>query len=833
MFERLGRISTTHGAAVAALYLVVSLGLAWRGSSIHLETSLAGLLPRGTPSADDLRDLLQAEGSLDRLLISVQRDPGAPDADDEAVALEDAAEALSEGLRATGLFRDVRYGVDEEDLAGLARFAVAHLPVLVDPDQAPALAARLQPDSIRAAVLEVRHRGLAPGFGGTIETLTAIDPLGLLPLAIPRGDLTPGGFRPDPRSGLFLSRDGRRVLVVTEPVRPPTEIDFSRRLMEAVRGVEAGLGRTFPGGERLRFDHAGGHLFALEDERRVRHDATATFLFSVLGVAGIYLFVIRRLALWLAVLVPLTMTTVWTLGLASIYPGHLNMVTVAFAAILLGIGDDAMIHMYLREREERRSGHPAPDSAVAALRATGPAVTVATLTTAGAFLSLSFVRFRGLAELGIIAALGMLNLLIGVLFFFPAALALLARRAGPAEATALRLPLQGILALHRWAQGRRRTVLAAVALLTAVMIYAALGTRISPDLRSIRGDDPAAEALARVLAPFEGGAGEIMVVIHGARDAPPDLSEATRIDQGLEAAADLLALCREESAAGLLAGCDSPAVTLPPEAPQRARFRALAGLPWARAAALLASEAAMRGLNAAFFTPFLEATRAYGDFDAVRIVPDPARFGPLRLPATRIFFADPEAAAPLAERVRRRLAGHPTRIAAVALVSSDLGGVIADDFGRAAVIVALTTLVLVLVAFRRVGRALLVLAPVALGSVWMAGTARLAGVELNLMSLMALPIVFGLGVDYGVYVVDRWERSGRDVQAALAGTGPAVLVTGLTTLVGFAALLAARLAGLRSLGFAVVAGAGYTLAAALVVLPLLLPRGGRPASGAP
>jgi predicted RND superfamily exporter protein len=829
VFERLGRASTRHGRTIAGLYLALSLGFAWRGASIHFETSIAELLPRGTPSADDLRDLLLAEGTLDRLLIAVSRDPGAADPEDEALALEDAAEALSERLRRTGLFRDVRYGVGEDDLLALARFAMAHLPVLVDPDRVPALAARLEPAGVRAAALELRRRGTDPGFLGTLETLASLDPLNLLPLALPPDEAAPGGFRPDPRTGLFLSRDGRRLLLVTEPRHPPTEIDFSRRLLEAVRDVEAGVARDLPDGGRLRFDHAGGHLFALEDETRVRRDATLTCLISVLGIACVYLFVIRRIALWIAVLVPLTMTTVWTLGLASIYPGRLNMVTVAFAAILLGIGDDAMIHMYLREREERRSGTPAPASAVAALRATGPAVTVATLTTAAAFLSLSSVRFRGLAELGVIAAFGMLNLLVGVLVFFPAALTLLARRPGPEDGLALRLPLRALLALHRWAAPRRRAVLGAAGLLTAAMLAPALTTRVSADLRSIRGDDPAAEALRRVLAPFEGAAAETMVVIHGARDAPPD---AIRVERGLEAAAALQAFCREGRAAGLLAACDNPSARFPPESVQRARFRAAGGLPWERAAEILTAEASALGLRPSFLAPFLEAARSYGDYDTVRIVPDPAAFGPLGVPVTRVHFPDPGAAGTLAGEVRRRLEPFPTRVAAVALVSSDLGRVIADDFRRAAIIVAITTLALVLMAFRKVGRALLVLAPLAVGLVWMAGMARLAGVDFNLMSLMAMPIVFGLGVDYGVYVVDRWERSGRDAESALAGTGPAVLVTGLTTLVGFGALLAARLAGLRTLGFAVVTGTGFTLAAALVLLPLLLPRR-RPALTAP
>jgi uncharacterized protein len=821
VLDRLGRFTTENRAAVIAVYALVSILLAWRSTTIHLDTALTDLLPRGTASADDLRDLIDSDETLDRLFISLWREPAGEDPDEDVAALSSAAEKIAGSLDASGLVRGVRYGVSEEEVAAMVRSGITHLPVLLDPSRAPEAALKLDKRRVREAVAAIRERATMPGFAGLVENLASRDPLGLLSLLRPpRG--APGGVRPDPETGLFLSEDGRRLLIVVEAARPPTEVTFSRRLVDAADAAVLSARGEGPEGRRLRSDLAGGHIFALEDEKRVRHDASVTSLLSIAGVALVYVFVVRRPALWLAILVPLVMSTVWTLGLASIYPGRLNMITVAFAAILLGIGDDAMLHMYLREREERRRGARAPRSAAIAFAATGTAVIVATLTTAAAFFALSFVRFRGLAELGVIAAMGMINLLAGVLLFFPAALALLAAREERAPKPSLRLPVAALLAIHDWSAARRRAVLAGAAALTLLMLAAASGVRVTTDLKSIRGADPAETALRRVLAPFgNAAAAETMVVIHDGRSLAAD------IERGLAAAEALLPLCDEMTASGRITGCDSPALTTPAESIQRARFEADSVLPWAGAVETLVAEARAQGIKETFFAPFLDAARRYGEFGAVRIPADPSSFGALGVPRTTIFFPRASDAPAIAVEIRGRLAGFPTRIASIGLVSADLSRIISEDFGRAAWLVAAAIAILAFAAFRSVKLFLLTVTPVVIGCVFMLGAIRLAGVELTLMSLMGLPIVFGLGVDYGVYFVDRWSREKESPRDVLAGVGPSMLVTGLTTLAGFASLLAADLAGLRSLGAAVLLGTGFTLAAAILILPLMLPAKGR------
>ena len=167
-----------------------------------------------------------------------------------------------------------------------------------------------------------------------------------------------------------------------------------------------------------------------------------------------------------------------------------------------------------------------------------------------------------------------------------------------------------------------------------------------------------------------------------------------------------------------------------------------------------------------------------------------------------------------------------TRAASVALVVADLAEVIAADFRRASLIALAAVALTALIAFRGSQRLFLVAVPVINGSLLMLGGLAVIGVPINLMNLVATPLVFGLGINFGVYIVNRHdEEGGADVERVLRRTGGPILLTGLTTLAGFGSLLAADFAGLASMGWVAVLGIGGCLASALLVLPLLLPDG--------
>jgi predicted RND superfamily exporter protein len=95
-----------------------------------------------------------------------------------------------------------------------------------------------------------------------------------------------------------------------------------------------------------------------------------------------------------------------------------------------------------------------------------------------------------------------------------------------------------------------------------------------------------------------------------------------------------------------------------------------------------------------------------------------------------------------------------------------------------------------------------------------------ANVRLSFINFIALPITFGIGVDYPVNVYRRFEQDRRaGILAAMRGVGGAVILCSLTTSLGYLALLRAHNQAVRSLGAVAVLGEVSCLAAALLALP--------------
>jgi predicted RND superfamily exporter protein len=128
-----------------------------------------------------------------------------------------------------------------------------------------------------------------------------------------------------------------------------------------------------------------------------------------------------------------------------------------------------------------------------------------------------------------------------------------------------------------------------------------------------------------------------------------------------------------------------------------------------------------------------------------------------------------------------------------------------------------------MVAFRGRRASLLVLGSLLVGMGWLGGTFALLHIKLNFLNFIALPITFGIGVDYAVNIVQRYIVDGSTgVLTAVRETGGAVILCSMTTTLGYLALVSSVNHAVRSLGVAAVLGEACCLLAAVLVLPAAL-----------
>jgi predicted RND superfamily exporter protein len=144
-------------------------------------------------------------------------------------------------------------------------------------------------------------------------------------------------------------------------------------------------------------------------------------------------------------------------------------------------------------------------------------------------------------------------------------------------------------------------------------------------------------------------------------------------------------------------------------------------------------------------------------------------------------------------------------------------------FAQATAFAAIAVLLLVLLDLRRLRELAIAVAPVIIGGGWTALLIWALGIDFNYASIMALPILIGCGVDFGINLAHRARQEG-SAKRAVRTTGKAIGISASTALLGFGTLMISDHWGAKSLGIILVIGIAACLVAALVVMPVLVER---------
>lgn len=147
-----------------------------------------------------------------------------------------------------------------------------------------------------------------------------------------------------------------------------------------------------------------------------------------------------------------------------------------------------------------------------------------------------------------------------------------------------------------------------------------------------------------------------------------------------------------------------------------------------------------------------------------------------------------------------------------------------SEDGKFATKLALVVIfIILLLDFRNVRKAALAIVPLAIGALWMLGVMELSGLQLTMMNAMAVPLIIGIGIDDGVHIIHRYQIEGnKGHKTVFASTGRAVLLTSLTTMLGFGSLTFATYRGLGSMGISLFIGVGTCFLATILVIPAIM-----------
>jgi len=671
-------------------------------------------------------------------------------------------------------------------------------------------------------------------------------------------------------TGSALEQDARQVLIVHP------RLDFSRMLVAetaiaTIRKTVRELHLTPERGVRVRI--TGNPALNYEEMRQLAWDIGWSSLLSLAFVIVILFLAFGSLRLVVAAAVTLVVGLIWTAAFAAAAVGRLNVVSITFGVLFVGLGIDFAIHLGMQYLAVRANRAPGASAMAEAAQRTGSSLVLCAVTTIIGFCAFVPTPYRGVAQLGLVSAGGMVVILTLTLTLFPALIQLLVGK-------------RKLRAAPRAEGGRRGAVSFAARHPKAVVVTAALAFAVSlllvPQARFefdvIKMRDPRTEsvqAFADLLSDARRSPWSVDVMTPSLAAAEQLAGRLRRLD-GVETAltlrdyvpdeqAEKIEILRDASLLLDVPASDGHAVeTLPVDeqvAALRALHRELVALRVDDHRSPLAGAVVRLRDHLGGFLTRLEQdgdpTRRLADLEHVLLAGFPGQLRRLRRalrvpPVTladlprdlkrRMLAADGQARVQVFPRENLAEDGALVRfVDAVEREAPGATGVAVHlvEFGRAtvasmrrALATALAAIALtVLLLFGRLRDTALVLAPVVLATTLTVAGMTLLSMPFNFADVVVLPLLLGVGVDSGIHLVHRW-RSSEDAPLDPT-TARAVFYSALTTMASFASLALSGHGGVRSLGELLVLGMTVMLACNLVFLPALLALGARRRPPAP
>jgi predicted RND superfamily exporter protein len=833
-----GGLVVGHPGLVTALSLVVTLLLYGNIHNLRTGTDLTELFGNHDPQWRAASQIGKELGYGNQLFVLIDAPAAGTDITGQ---MEEMADRLTVDMQASGLFLDARSGLQDEELLNMVRFFTWNFPSFALPEQAEDLKRRLDPQQIHQTVRRAAAELVTP-FSSLGTNYFLADPLGLLEVETHnhQGFSQFANFDLNWGSGnRFFSKDHKALLIIAEPRQSAMDYKFAEQVMRWTREHMQSM-TTEPdlrnsGAQAIA---AGAYVFAEQEHQLIETNIRRISTISIVGNLLLCLLIYPRIPLLLLSLLPASLGIVWTTGVASFYPGEVNLISLSFIAILAGLGDDQIVHFFNRVPQEwAKAGvlndGTLNDAVVRTFETTGLSVFFCIVTAAIATASLATASFKGLSEFGFILTVGMFMMMLHTLLTVPALLQLWWRVRKPRAPQTITFRLLPFVARKSLDFVDRHTRLVVGLGLGAFLLSLGFLPNIKFEKHfEITGADNPAMAAQNLLSARFGIAGSphLLLITGGEQEV-------------LGKAEELTARLEDYQHRGVVKSIFSPTILLPSARTQKERASSLAGINFAASARALEDALRENGFRTQPLQPFIDRLRKLGEGigrggdpitseTAAQFLPPGVLNNSIRktgdgsyVAAISFYGTDPDAVEIVPDSVVESWRNQfgPFLEFSYEKINRDLQRLVLHDSQRAMGWTAAGILLIVYLTFRNLRVSLIVLIPIVFGVVTTFGLLLLLRYHFSFTSLTAIPLIIGIGIDNGIHLVRRYQESqANEILAIAKASGAALIQSNLTTMVGFGALMTSSFAPLVEMGLVTALGVAMALAGGLLLIPAVI-----------
>ncbi len=795
-----------------ALYLLLAgsflLFLAF-GLRLRFEEDIVKLLPR---SSTDSELAFSDIGLKDKVFIQItSADPANPlDPVTLGGYMDEYCEALLQRDSATHYITGILHNLDMGTMLGAMDYGFEHLPCFIDTSLYAAFEAALEPEAVEAAMQRNLELLEADETGETSQLVT-MDPLGLRDILL--NELMPGdggsvgGYTIE--DGHFFCPDKTVALAFLSPGFNSMDSHAGTQFYRLMHRERKVFEAAHP---EVRVLAHGTPLSSVSNASTIKGDLLMTVGLSLLVILVILLLSFHSWTFIWQQIVPILYGAVFALACMYWIKGFMSLMALGLGAIVLGVAISYCLHVLIH--------HYFVGDVEQMLREESTPVTLGCITTVGAFLGLLFTESDLLRDFGLFATFALIGNTFFALFFLPHFMT-------PEQVRFKRY--KGFHAIDRindipW--DRNRWILAGLGVVVLAGVLLSHRVKFDSDLRNLDYDNSLLTA-SQELYSAKNASGH-MDLYFAAYDE--DLDQALEYNTLLQQRLDSLA------EAGYVKGYSPLSFLLfRSERDQQVRIDA-----WKRfwtperktqAWREIAAAARHSGLEAALFNPFealVDADYEPGNLFEAEVFPEELVSNYLErqesgryLVFTSVAFR-PEDTDIVSDAL---VAGPNTLVLEPFYYCRDMVEIVHDDFNTTQWISSLLVLLVLLIAFRNIVTAFVAFLPMFLSWYVLQGLMALLGLEFNLINIVISTFIFGIGVDYSIFVMEGLLKEARTGEKEmLASHKVAIVFSALVLAIVVLSLIFARHPAIHSIGIITLIGMAVTILLTYSLEPFLFRR---------
>jgi len=802
LFSGLNEFLSKKKTPFFAVLLVLIAILVYIISDLKLEENLNSVIPQDQ-GISEISSVFNKSELVDQIVFMVSlKDTGVVNPD----LLIEKAELLVEILETdSSLIKEIRFRTGDDIMLDVYNFIYDNLPLFLSDKDYEEIKNRLDEKEIEATIKKDFKSIISPAGMATKEFILK-DPLSLTPIAVNKLNQ----FQLDDNFNLYnsvvLTKDKKNLLFFLDPVHSSSNIQVNRNLIRFIDEAISSLSQDL---EEISVEYYGGTAVAVANSAQVKKDIILTVSIAMVVLLLIFFTFFRKIRVIVLMFVPVILGALFSMAILTLMYGQVSAIAMGIGVIFIGISVDYSLHLFTHLR-----AHGSVTDTI--VRISKP-VLMSSLTTASAFLCLSILKSEALKQVGIFTAIAVFISALAVLIVIPL---FLSGKLGSGLSSLKSTRTEFIEKAVSYQFEKNKIILFIVLGLTIVFAFTSKRLQFNGDISTLN-------YLPERLARAEDNLNSFSSI---AKSAVYLVSQGESLDEALSKMKSKESLFEEFRSEGLIYSWVSAADIILPASFQEERI-----LKWNQFwrdadVDLVTSTIREKGKlyhfrDNAFHEFYALLDKEFepislNSYDLLRnlilknfIVTDDGTFSVLS-----IINVEAENKELLFKKLEE---SGDLIIFDSQYFINQFFELLKQDFRALVQLSMIVVFIILLIFFGRIEIALITFIPISISWLWTMGLLGLFNIEINIFNIIISTFVFGLGIDYSIFIMNGLIANYSKGNHSLTPYKLSIFLSAITTITGVGVLIFAQHPALKSIAIVSILGITTVVFISYTLLPLL------------